>query len=263
MPYIKTKSKTNWHYEEKGKKEVIFFIHGWSFDSGIWFRQLDDFKDYRIIVLDMPGHGKSDYQKNIDIIEDLNLIVNELKIERVNLVGHSLGGLFSLQFALRYPKIVKKLILIGTTAKFVKSNNFNFGLEENEINKLRSFLVNDYPNILLIFIRWLFTKNERTQNDFRENWKALTDKTDWPSKEAMSEFLSIIEKEDIRASLKELNIPTLIISGTKDPICSVESIDYLSKQIKDTRVELFDDCGHLPFLTQPQRFNSLVKEFLG
>ncbi|MFH1622323.1 MAG: alpha/beta hydrolase [Candidatus Omnitrophota bacterium] len=263
MPYINTKSQIDWYYKTQGQKEAILFLHGWSFDSSVWFRQLVNFHNYRIIALDMPGHGKSGYQENIDIVEDLNFIISKLKIQKINLVGHSLGGLFSLKFALRYPKVIKKLILISTTAKFANSHDFNFGLEKDEINKLRSFLNDDYPNILLVFIRWLFTNNERSQNDFRKSWNALTDKIAWPRKEAMDEFLSIIEKEDIRASLKDLDVPTLIISGTKDPICPMESTNYLGKQINNSRVELFKDCGHLPFLTQPQRFNSLVKEFLG
>ncbi|MBL7198079.1 MAG: alpha/beta hydrolase [Candidatus Omnitrophica bacterium] len=263
MSYIKTQSGINWHYETEGQNEAILFIHGWSFDASVWCKQIDIFSHhYRVIVLDLPGHGHSDYKKDIDIIEDLNFIAKKLGLGSLNLVGHSLGGFFSLKFAVKYPELVKRLILIGATAKFVKSQGHNQGLEESEISKLRGFLTEDYPDILLVFIRWLFTKQERKQRDFRQIWNVLIKRSAWPKKEAMSEFLSVIEKEDLRKELKKLNTPTLIISGTNDPICPITSIDYLSRQIKGSKTEFFEHCGHLPFLTQPQRFNRLVKEFL-
>ncbi|MFC1709049.1 alpha/beta fold hydrolase [Candidatus Omnitrophota bacterium] len=264
MSYIKAKSGVNWHYHSQGQGETVLFIHGWSFDAGIWFKQIDNFLgNYRVVTLDLPGHGQSDYIGELDTIEDINFIIRELGLDRTNLIGHSLGGLLSLKLVLKYPELIKKLVLIGAPAKFVRTQKHNFGLEEKDIDKLRSFLSDDYPDILLVFMRWLFTTQERNRADFREVWSKLSKKETWPQKKAMDDFLSMIEKEDITEQLGNLDIPTLIISGVNDPICPVESIDYLGRQIKNSRVELFKDCGHLPFLTQYQQFNRLAKEFIG
>ena len=264
MSYIKTKSGIDWHYHSQGEGEVVLFVHGWSFDGNVWFKQIDNFlKDYRVVVLDLPGHGQSDYKREADIVEDINFIIGELKLDRINLIGHSLGGLLCLKLALKYPALIKKLVLIGASAKFVRTPEYNFGLKKEDIDKLRSFLTDDYPDILLVFIRWLFTRQERNQGDFSEAWSRLSKKENWPRREAMGDFLSLIEKEDIRKQLVGLNIPTLIISGVNDPICPVESVDYLGRQIKNSKVELFDGCGHLPFVTRHEYFNRLTKEFLG
>jgi pimeloyl-ACP methyl ester esterase len=262
MPYIKTQSGINWHYKAKGRGGVIVFIHGWSFDSGIWLRQTSEFDRYRIITLDLPGHGKSEYKKYTDIVKDLHFIFNKLGLSKVNIIGHSFGGLVGLNFVLKYPELLEKVIFIGTNAKFVSCPQYPFGLSENEVNKLRGFISSNYPEILLVFMRWLFTKEERGSNDFREIWNLVSKRTTWPDKEALGEFLDIIEKEDLRSKLSKINLPTLIISGSNDPICPIGVADYLNKQIKHSKVELFDNCGHLPFLTKPQRFNRLVNEFL-
>lgn len=264
MPFIKTNSGLNWHFHSRGEGEPVLFIHGWSFDGSIWLKQIDDFlSSYRVVILDLPGHGHSDYKKETDLIKDISFIVRELNLGKVNLVGHSFGGFLSLKLALQYPELIKNLVLIGAPAKFMSSKDYSFGLREKEISKLRSFLLEDYPDILLVFMRWLFTAQERKRKEFREVWNVLSKRKIWPQKEAMADFLSIIEKDEVRENLKGLKIPTLIISGESDPICRAESMHYLGEQIKNSKVELFKGCGHLPFLTKFEEFNSLVKGFLG
>lgn len=262
MPYIETPSKTKWFHRINGKGKTLLFIHGWSFDSNIWFRQIDNFGNCRVVTLDLPGHGSSDYKKDIDIIKELEFIVKRLELNNLNLIGHSLGGLLALKFTLRYPELVNRTVLICSTAKFVKADGYQQGLDENDVNRLRGFLTQEYPGILLAFIRWLFTKDERKQSDFRKIWSIISKRPKWPNKEALGEFLSVIEREDLRKELKNLNVPTLIISGTDDPICPRASAEYLNRQIGDSRLELFDGCGHLPFLTQAKKFNELVHNFL-
>lgn len=263
MPYIKTQSKTDWFYDIKGEGQPLVLIHGWSFDSDVWFKQTISLKDYRVVVLDLPGHGSSGYKKEINLIEDLKSIIDKLELKDFYLIGHSLGGLLALKLTFKYPGLAKKLVLIGATAKFIKSDGYEQGLEEGDVKKLRGFLSDSYPNILLVFIRWLFTKRERSQSDFGQIWDRVAKRSKWPDRGALDEFLSIIESEDLREELKKIDIPTLVISGTNDPICPRVSAEYLNRQIKGSKLELFDDCGHLPFLTKAERFNKLVSSFLG
>lgn len=280
MPYIKTQSGTNWHYQIKGEGEILLFLHGWSFDSEIWRMQLDFFSKYfKTVTIDFPGHGRTDYQGECDIVEDLLEIIKYLKFDKINLLGHSLGAIFSLKFILKYPKYINKLILAGLNPKYVNSKDYNFGLSKHQIEKLRTMLASEYPEVLLVFRRWLFTplersaiyipsfltgfvEKERGQSNFKTIWKILSEKTHWPRREALLWLLSIIEQEDFRAELSKIKTPTLIISGTDDSLCLKEAAQLLNEGIKDSRLEFFQDCGHLPFLTHSQKFNQLVKDFL-
>lgn len=263
MPYLKTQSGINWYYKTKGSKVAFLLLHGWSFDSQIWVKQFDGFcSNYNVISLDLPGHGRTDYKKDIDIIADLYQITQRLKLDKLNLMGHSFGGLLALRFAYLYPELTRRLVLVSTSAKFVKSDDYKQGLDKKEVIKLREFLAKDYPNILSVFMRWLFSKEERNAENFREIQDALIKREILPKKEALEELLSFIENEDLREELKKINVATLIISGTDDPICPAVSAEYLLDKIKGSKMKLFENCGHLPFLTQPQRFNTLVEEFL-
>ena len=152
MPYIKTQSKTNWFYEIKGEGGVLLFLHGWSFDSEIWPMQLGFFSKYfKTVMIDFPGHGLTDYQGEVDIVEDLMEIIKYLKFNKINLLGHSLGAIFSLKFVLKYPKYVNKLILAGFNPKYVNSKDYNFGLKQHQIEKLRTMLASEYLEVLLVF----------------------------------------------------------------------------------------------------------------
>ena len=257
---IKTQSGISWHYQQAEEgKNTLLFIHGWSFDSNIWINQWDLKNEYRIITLDLPGHGFSRYNKNIDIIEELH---HRFGMGNLTIIGHSLGGFLALQLSQVYPDLVKNLILISSPVKFIKSKDYDFGLSKEEVEKLRKFITENYPGYLLIFMRWLFTDAERKQDNFKQIWHNLEKREVWPSKEALQSYLSFIEEGDLRSGLEKVKADVLIIGGDKDPICPLNSLYYLSEKIKGSKVEFFKDCGHLPFLTHPERFNKLVKEFL-
>jgi len=110
------------YYEIHGEGEPIIFSHGWMCDCSVWNSQINFFsKKYKVIVYDHRGHGKSDKPKANYSIEtlsnDLYSIIKELNLDKVTLVGHSMGGMTALTFALNHPDKVSKLILVGTSAK--------------------------------------------------------------------------------------------------------------------------------------------------
>jgi pimeloyl-[acyl-carrier protein] methyl ester esterase len=262
MPYIETASGINWFYQVKGEGKTLVFIHGWSFDSGVWLRQINNFNGYKIIVLDLPGHGNSGYKEKIDLIEELKFIFDRLGLSNINLIGHSLGGLMALKLSINYPALVDKIILASTNIRFVKSDDYAYALSQAEVDGMKEFLKQGYIDILPVFMRWLFTEEERSQSKFRENWDLIAQRKNWPRKEALSDFLSIIEKEDLRSQLNKINSKVLVICGTNDRICPLGSANYLGEHIKNSKVELFQNCGHMPFLTESKKFNDIAKDFL-
>jgi len=262
MPHIKAESGIDWFYRMEGEGAPLVFLHGWSFDSGIWFRQAGGLAGYKSIFLDLPGHGNSGYKKGIDIIGDLRFIFDKLGLKKISIIGHSFGGFLGLKFILAYPGLADKIILIGANAKFVKSEGYNYGLSQSEVDKIRGFIRGRYPGILLVFIRWLFTEEERRQPDYKQIWNSIAKRNSWPKKDALDEFLSVIEKEDLTDKLDKILQPALVICGTGDPICPVESINYIGEKMKSSKIELLDSCGHLPFLTKADKFNGLIRKFL-
>lgn len=324
MPYLKTKQEILWHYELDGRGEPIVFLHGWGGDLRLWSAQSEYFSHrYKVIRIDLPGHGKSGWKKmslpamaqdlekildrllsfvqpkSIDswktkrntapaflknLVEagtvpassinftrkagaDHNMILvkeKSVKCKQINMIGSSLGGLIALQWFDLFPERFNRLILVGALPKFLMTQDYPYGLELPRLQKLDEQLNTDYPAIVNIFFRSLFTRQERESSRFKyfEQFKK-NDVVPW--KDALREFLHILEKEDLRKTLEKINrrlIPVQILNGTDDYICSKEAVGYLQRELPRARVELFQDCGHFPFLTKPKEFNEALENFL-
>ncbi len=141
------------------------------------------------------------------------------------------------------------------------AENFPFGLDSNRIRKLSGQLSTDYPSIINVFFRSLFTKEERATRRFK--WLQKFRRTDAaPMKEALIEYLEIIENEDLREVLKKVDVPTQFINGTEDYICSLAAIDALKELAPNAQFDYFEKCGHFPFLSKPYEFNEVLEKFL-
>ncbi len=111
----------NHYYFIKKDSIPLVFIHGVGLDHQMWNKQVSGLNEFSILTYDILGHGKTPYNKKNLNLEDFSNqlleILDYLKIEKINLVGFSLGSLIALDFSSRYQEKVEKLILIGTTYK--------------------------------------------------------------------------------------------------------------------------------------------------
>jgi len=264
VPHLKSKSGVWWHYDIEGEGENLLFIHGWGVNKKIWRQQLKFFsKYYRVMAIDLPGHGKSSWQK-IDLkgmVEDIKLILDQEKFHNVTMIGSSLGGLVALKFYELFPDQIQRMIFVGTIPKFSKSDDFPHGLDIAKMRKLGGHLESDYPSIVNVYFRSLFTKQERQTRRFK--WIQKFRRTDQiPMRKALLEYLDIMEKEDLREVLKNIKIPMQFINGREDEICNRETVAFLKKISPTSRFDFFEQCGHFPFLSKPYEFNQIMEEFL-
>jgi pimeloyl-ACP methyl ester carboxylesterase len=116
-----TASGTFYVFNKKEQSIPIVFVHGVGLTYEIWQPQLDFFKDYSNLSYDILGHGKSSLTKqNIsfdDFSDQLIELINELKIEKIHLVGFSIGSLIARNFATRHGDRLRSLILLGSIYK--------------------------------------------------------------------------------------------------------------------------------------------------
>ncbi len=264
MPLVKLHSSMEWNYDVEGEGEALLFLHGWGVDKRIWRQQEKYFSDfYKVITVDLPGHGKTEWLKLPlgALVEDLQAILDYLKITEANFVASSMGGILALKFYDRSPRHIKKISFVGSLPKFSKSADFPYGLDTVRIRKLGSQLQTAYPAIINIFFRSLFTKEERETRRFR--WLQRFKRTDeTPLKPALAEYLDIIENEDLREVLKRVSVPIQFINGTGDEICNIEAVKCMKDLAPQARFDFFEKCGHFPFLSKPYEFNAILEEFL-
>ena len=264
MPHIKVKSGIEWFYEINGEGETLLFIHGWGVDRRIWRQQTKYFSQfYQVVTIDLPGHGESSFKKISlsEMGEDLNMVLGYLGLSQISAVGSSLGGMVALKLYEISPNKFKRIIFVGSMPRFAKSADYPYGLDVSKMKKLDGQLHTTYPEIVNIFFRSLFTKEERESRRFKWLQKfRQTDQT--PMKQALIEYLDILEHEDLRNVLKAAKLPMQFINGTQDQICCLQTIEFLKTLCPSSRFDYFDKCGHFPFLSKPYEFNQILEDFL-
>ncbi len=264
MPYLKTQNNVEWHYQMEGEGKPLLFIHGWSMDCRVWRQQIKFFKNYfQVMAVDLPGHGKSEWQKVslAEMAEDVQCILEKENMKNINLVGSSFGGLVALKLYEGFSENINKISFVGSLPHFSKTEQQPYGLDVKNIRKLSGQLDTDYESILRIFFRSLFTREERNTRRFK--WIQKFRNVDVPPmKEAMTEYLNILEKEDLTETLKNVRCAMQFINGEGDEICNQEAVHHLKRIASQARFDTMDKRGHLPFLCTPEDFNHILKGFL-
>ncbi|OGW96692.1 MAG: hypothetical protein A2Z81_01680 [Omnitrophica WOR_2 bacterium GWA2_45_18] len=258
------KSGIHWHYDIEGQDAPLLFIHGWGVDKRIWRQQSKFFsRYYRVMTIDLPGHGKSSWEKvSLDVMgEDLYRILERVEFKDVTVIGSSLGGLVALKLYEMFPEIIARLVLVGSMPKFSRSDDYPHGLDVAKIRKLGGQLNSDYPSIVNVFFRSLFTKEERQTRRYK--WiQIFRSKEVAPIRQALVDYLDILEEEDLREVLRRIEVPVQFINGREDEICNSKTVEFLRELSPGARFDFFEKCGHFPFLSQPQEFNKVLEDFL-
>lgn len=241
----------------KKNKGTIFCIHGNSSSSKVYDHLVNYDLNLDIIAIDLPGHGSNQLPQN-----DLNFTVDSLKYyltEKINkiegdiiLIGNSLGGHLAIEIANDINNLVS-LIIMGTPPikkpiNFTEvwnpvpeiNNFFTENLSLNEINKTISLLThNSDVNNLLI-------------DDFiNTNSKIRKQLSDEISKN------NLMNEYDI---FKNLNIPSYIIHGDKDPIINKNYLINCANESLNCEYIEIKDCGHFPSVEKPDEFINIIKE---
>jgi len=199
MPHIKAQSPVEWHYEVEGEGDDLFFIHGWGVDKRIWRQQTKFFSQfYRVIAVDLPGHGKSSWEDlTLEMMaHDIKIILDHVKAKKITVIGSSLGGLMAMKLYELYPDMFVRMVFVGAMPKFSKTKEYPHGLDMQKMKNLGNFVETDYPSIINVFFRSLFTREERQSRRFK--WLQKFRQTDVPPlKPALLNYLEILEHEDL------------------------------------------------------------------
>ncbi len=241
------------YYEVHGEGEPIIFSHGWVEDCSIWKSQTEFFaKKYKVIVYDQRGHGKSDKPKGDYSIQtlsnDLHSLIQELNLKKVTLVGHSMGGMTALVFALDHPDKVSKLVLVGTTAKMSLSFRIFIWIMTH-IFSYESFARGsvDYD---------YYEPSEQVKKEAFDTAMKVPKSVAY---ECLKEFTT---NYDIRDKVSRIKVPTLIIVGDKDKSTPVEMSQYLNRQIEGSKLKIINDSKHMVMIDKTNELNEITDTFI-
>jgi pimeloyl-ACP methyl ester carboxylesterase len=248
----------------QGVGHPVVLIHGLAASNYDWKYLTPKLLDigYQVIAPDLTGHGNSNkpldpacytfsvlFQHFVDCLETYSGNGD------LTLIGHSMGGLIALNYAIQYPEFIGKLILIDP---FFDQNQLNSILRM--VNRKPDF----YHKALRAAPRWLIHTlfsmdvrgllhyEDRTRKQIAEDYKR-----------ASPEIVFIPGTiPDISNNLTHIQSPTLVIWGTKDATLDPRSFPPMVASIPNGHGEAIQGAGHQPHLAQPEIFNRLVLEFL-
>ena len=239
-----------------GTGPVLVCVHGFTTTSEFWKEQIEFFSnDHMLIRPNLPGHGISPHPFDRDytikaFVDDLENLFRHFSIQSAVLVGLSMGGTISQQFALRNPKLLRGLVLVGATphglGPDVKTENViraigDIGIAKASQNVIERSFGSLAPNTLIEF-----AKKEVVQTPEFVARQAITSLND----------------SDLRPLLKTMKVQTLVVVGDEDVITPPRESEALAAEIPGAELEIIKRSGHFPMLEQPDAFNYLLQGFI-
>jgi len=258
------------HFVEAGNGPSILFLHGLGGSCRDWSANLPAFaSSYRVMAMDFPGFGESDKPEVRYSIEWLTDVVERFlqqqECDRLNLVGHSMGGLVALNLASRPKSRVKKLVITDAVGVSDKSEFLAYAMSkkimgaDTEWEFVESFLKDQFRSMADDLIE---KQKPQTARDLFESLKVpIIGKPLLPMTPEVQMIASIFDF-DIRPKLASIQQPTLILWGAKDSIASPQDASFLQTKIHASTLIVFPDSGHSPMMEHPSLFNQELGKFL-
>lgn len=249
------------YLEGDKKNSSIIFIHGFPYDHTMWKSQIDEFsKNYFCVSFDIRGLGDShagDGQFTMEsFVDDLEMLMSELELNRPVLCGLSMGGYISLRALERMEDKFSAAILMDT--KSGADDNAGKIKRAGAIKKINNEGNN---NFVKEFVTNCFGK------DFIENKSAEVDKiiqTSWSfsSEGIKGSLLAMAARTDTTEYLSNIKIPALLVCGEEDKLTPPDVMKEMSAKIKNSEFVIIKNAGHMTPVENPIEVNAAIKTFL-
>ena len=238
-------------YEAYGSgSAALVFVHGWSCDRGYWRGQLGPFsRDFRVVAVDLAGHGQSGAGREAWTIAgfggDVAAVVQQLGLQRVILIGHSMGGDAVLEAARRLPGRVAGLVWVDVY------NQLRMPRTPQEVQALMAPFRAAFAETTRTLVRSMFPPG--SDRSLVEH--VATDMSAAPPAIALGALESAMTFDrEVPAALRELNLPVVAINPDYRPT------DFGSMLRHGVRVVVMPGVGHFLMMEDPPRFNLLLRE---
>ena len=251
---------SNISYNIYGGGDPVMLIHGFGEDSGIWNEQVKFLQNnFRIIVPDLPGSGKSELlqKENVsvdDYAEVIKIILAAEKTDRLIIIGHSMGGYITLAFAEKYQECLKAFGLFHSGAYADDEEKIAVrkkAIQFIEQNGSKSFLKTSIPG--------LFYDPEKSKRHI----DLLTEKGNEFSPEALIQYYNaMIARPDRTATLKNFSKPVLFVIGEHDKAIPVAHSLQQSHLPSISHIHILRSSAHMGMKEEAEKANEILAQFL-
>ena len=248
-------------YSDSGEGPCLVLLHGYLESGKIWNSFVDQFSGaYRIIVPDLPGHGKSGCWGKTHSMDDLAralyaILVAE-GIGKVFLAGHSMGGYVTMAFAALFPDKLTAYALVHSTP-FADTRE----KEEMREREISLVMCGKKKQIILVNIPKAFS-SDNLEPMSREVEVSRQIAIECPDDGTIALLNGMKERPDRTETLKDPSLPLLLIGGMKDNYIPVGVFDRLISLAPHANVLRLEESGHMGFMEEPERVARAFMEML-
>lgn len=241
MPLQTTAIEPVWYADHRDPTlhmPTTLVIHGAGGTHLDWPAEIRRMPELNALVVDLPGHGRSPGKGRSTVsayASDMVAFLDALKLKRVVLVGHSMGGAITQTMALHYPERVQGLVLIGTGAKLGVHPDLMNGIL-TELSHSVTLIVNGYYGA---------TSNASLRRRTYQQLMEFNPTILYNDYVACNQF-------DVRAEVSRISAPTLIIGGAEDYMTPFKFSEFLHEQIAGSKLVKVEGAAHMVILEQPQ-----------
>jgi sigma-B regulation protein RsbQ len=246
--------------------QPLLFAHGFGCDQHMWRYVAPRFEDdFRVILFDHVGAGGSDitsydpdrYVSLSAYADDVLAICQELELQDVVFVGHSVSSMIGVLAALQEPDRFAKLILVGPSPRYIDDPPYVGGFSEADIAELLDSLESNY-------LGWSSAMAPVIMGnpDHPELGTELTESFCRTDPQIARQFATATFLSDNRSDLSRLNVPTLVLQCSQDVIAPLGVGQFVAHAIPDSRFVLLAATGHCPNLSAPDETAAAIADFV-
>ncbi len=250
-------------YDDSGQGQPIVFLHGFPFNRSMWRDQIQflDARGYRCVAPDLLGLGENTSANEINRMEDMArdtaALMDELKIDSAVICGLSMGCYVAFEFVHLFAKRVKALVLAGGRAEGPDKAE-KHSREQQASNVIDKGFAPSVENIIQSL---LAPRTLTEQPEVVARVRQMVAATDPLGAAAAQRGMAV--RRDYSDVLSSVLVPTLIISGREDGVRKPIDAETLHRGIRNSRLEIIADAGHLMNMERPEIFNEALFSFLG
>jgi len=285
---VPTASSARLHVESVGAGPPLVLLHGFAMHGGLFAPLLPRLvRSHRVHVVDLPGHGHSagvpvgslasiadgvadavgeltadGAATNLAREHDGNVAGRQTQMPRgLTVLGWSFGGQVALEWARRRPAGIARLVLVCTTPSFVTRDGWTCAMDASTLCRFGDELRVAYRLTLQRFLTLQVQGSETGRATLAQLRARLFERGE-PSRDALAATLDCLLDTDLRARVREVDVPARVIAGTRDTLAPAAAGRWLADALPSgDRVDL-DDAAHVPFLSHPVAFVAAVRGFL-